>query len=211
MAAHQAPLSLGLSRQEHWSGLPFPSPVHGSEKWKWSRVWPSVTPWTAAHQAPPSMGFSRQEYWSGVPLPSLRSILKEHLNQTPSFSPGETETQRSVLTCPSHWYQQNLIIPGALTPVLRFTSTTPFTLLLTVCSLLPSPRSWQFPELKIKPQRWIMMEPWDTLRSKPQKYLSWLLRTHCRGGQSTSLSFWHSALPAIALSDLALLFRFLNQ
>ena len=27
MAAHQAPLSLGLSRQEHWSGLPFPSPT----------------------------------------------------------------------------------------------------------------------------------------------------------------------------------------
>ena len=31
MAAHQAPLSLGFSRQEHWSGLPFPSPVHESE------------------------------------------------------------------------------------------------------------------------------------------------------------------------------------
>ena len=28
--------SLGFSRQEHWSGLPFPSPVHESEKWKWS-------------------------------------------------------------------------------------------------------------------------------------------------------------------------------
>ena len=27
--------SLGFSRQEHWSGLPFPSPVHESEKWKW--------------------------------------------------------------------------------------------------------------------------------------------------------------------------------
>ena len=26
--AHQAPLSLGFSRQEHWSGLPFPSPMH---------------------------------------------------------------------------------------------------------------------------------------------------------------------------------------
>ena len=26
MAAHQAPPSLGFSRQEHWSGLPFPSP-----------------------------------------------------------------------------------------------------------------------------------------------------------------------------------------
>ena len=28
--------SLGFSRQEHWSGWPFPSPVHESEKWKWS-------------------------------------------------------------------------------------------------------------------------------------------------------------------------------
>ena len=35
-AAHQAPPSLGFSRQEHWSGLPFPSPTHESEKWKWS-------------------------------------------------------------------------------------------------------------------------------------------------------------------------------
>ena len=31
-AAHQAPQSLGFSRQEHWSGLPFPSPMHESEK-----------------------------------------------------------------------------------------------------------------------------------------------------------------------------------
>ena len=71
MAAHQAPLSLGFSKQEHWSGLSF------SNVWKWkvkvkslSSVWLLVTPWTAAYQAPPSMGFSRQEYWSGVPLPS---------------------------------------------------------------------------------------------------------------------------------------------
>ena len=27
-AAHQAPPSLGFSRQEHWRGLPFPSPMH---------------------------------------------------------------------------------------------------------------------------------------------------------------------------------------
>ena len=31
-AAHQAPPSLGFSRQEHWRGLPFPSPMHESEK-----------------------------------------------------------------------------------------------------------------------------------------------------------------------------------
>ena len=36
-AAHQAPPTLGFSRQEHWSGLPFPSPMHESEKWKWRR------------------------------------------------------------------------------------------------------------------------------------------------------------------------------
>ena len=30
--SHQAPPSLGFSRQEHWSGLPFPSPMHESEK-----------------------------------------------------------------------------------------------------------------------------------------------------------------------------------
>ena len=31
-AARQAPPSLGFSRQEHWSGLPFPSPVHETEE-----------------------------------------------------------------------------------------------------------------------------------------------------------------------------------
>ena len=30
--SHQAPSSLGFSRQEHWSGLPFPSPMHEREK-----------------------------------------------------------------------------------------------------------------------------------------------------------------------------------
>ena len=32
MAAYQAPPSLGFYRQEHWSGLPFPPPMHESEK-----------------------------------------------------------------------------------------------------------------------------------------------------------------------------------
>ena len=72
-AAHQAPPSLGFSRQEHWSGLPFPSPMHQSWQVKvksLSCVRLFTTPWTAAYQAPPSMGFSRQEYGSGVPSPS---------------------------------------------------------------------------------------------------------------------------------------------
>ena len=31
MAAHEAPPSLGFSRQEHWSGLPFPPPTDISQ------------------------------------------------------------------------------------------------------------------------------------------------------------------------------------
>ena len=64
---------MGFSRQEHRSGLPFPSPKEtvGREKVKsLSRVQLFVTPWTVAYQAPPSMGFSRQEYWSGLPFPA---------------------------------------------------------------------------------------------------------------------------------------------
>ena len=34
----QTPPSLGFSRQEHWSGLPFPSPNHEREKWSSSVV-----------------------------------------------------------------------------------------------------------------------------------------------------------------------------
>ena len=45
MAAHQTPPSLGFSRQEHRSGLPFPSPMQESEKWKWSRSIMSNSSW----------------------------------------------------------------------------------------------------------------------------------------------------------------------
>ena len=43
-AAHQAPLSLGLSRQEHWSGLPFSSPVYLPDSGikPTSRVYPAL-------------------------------------------------------------------------------------------------------------------------------------------------------------------------
>ena len=71
--AHQAPLSMGFSRQEHWSGLPFPSPKGTIERKKvksLSHVRLFATPWTVAYQAPASMEFSRQEYWNGLPFPS---------------------------------------------------------------------------------------------------------------------------------------------
>ena len=83
MAAHQDPPSLAFSRQEHWSGLPFPSPMQKSEKCPtflqcptchFSRVRLFATLWTAAVQSPLATGFSRQEYWSGLPFPSHTCI-----------------------------------------------------------------------------------------------------------------------------------------
>ena len=91
-AAHQSPSSLGFSKQEHWSGLPFPSPMHETGKWKlkvksFSRVRLLATAWTAAYQPPPSMGSSKQEYWSGVPLPSLVCISNYLQIKTVAFAP----------------------------------------------------------------------------------------------------------------------------
>ena len=47
MAAHQAPPSLGFSRQEHWSGLPFPSP-RGLKTKSWKEL-PEETSWLKVH------------------------------------------------------------------------------------------------------------------------------------------------------------------
>ena len=95
--AHQACLSVGFPRQEHWGGLPFPSAGHlpnpgiepaspalaggfltseppgkPSEHYvcmlsRFSCVQLFATPWTVAGQAPLSVGFSRQEYCNGLP------------------------------------------------------------------------------------------------------------------------------------------------
>ena len=41
-AAHQAPLSLGFSRQEYWSGLPFPSPKYSIVVPVWKKCFRSL-------------------------------------------------------------------------------------------------------------------------------------------------------------------------
>ena len=62
-AAHQAPPSMGFSRQEHWSGLPLPSPSWTTReaqnlKVKVTKLCPTLeTPWTVACQAPLPVGF----------------------------------------------------------------------------------------------------------------------------------------------------------
>ena len=78
--------------QEHWSGLPFPSPMNETEKVKvksLSCVQLLATPWTAAYQAPPSMGFSRQEYWNGFSFPSPGDLPDPRIEPGSFVLPGE--------------------------------------------------------------------------------------------------------------------------
>ena len=78
--AHQALPSMGSSRQEHWSGLPLPSPKGTTERKKvmsLSHVWLFATPWTVAYQTPPSMEFSGKS--TGVGCHSFSVHIRGYL------------------------------------------------------------------------------------------------------------------------------------
>ena len=62
-AAYQAPLSMGFSRQEYWSGVPLPSPK------SLQSCLTLCDPMIIVCQSPLSMEFSRREYWSELPCP----------------------------------------------------------------------------------------------------------------------------------------------
>ena len=73
--ACQAPLSMGLPRQEYWSGLHFLLqgifPTQGQNPCLLCLLHWQVVFFFFLPLAPPekSMGFARQEYWSGLPFP----------------------------------------------------------------------------------------------------------------------------------------------
>ena len=84
--SHQGPPSLGFSRQEHWSGLPFPSQMHESEKWKWSRS--VVSDLSLPHRLQPTRLLRPWDspgwkIWSGVPLPSPLTALPAGYSSVP--------------------------------------------------------------------------------------------------------------------------------
>ena len=76
--ARQTPLSMGFSRQEYWSGLPYPSPGDLPD--------PQIE--SVSLVTPPSMGFSRQEYWSELPYPSPGDLPDSGIEPTSLMSPA---------------------------------------------------------------------------------------------------------------------------
>ena len=121
MAAHQAPPSLGFSRQEHWSGLPFPSPMHESEKWKCSHSVvsdPLLHPWdflgkstgVGCHCLLRGPGYSECGSWPQEPPGGLSetqnlgnpTVLHQnlHFNEAPS---GSSACYSLWHFAPAHW------------------------------------------------------------------------------------------------------------
>ena len=103
MAAHQAPPSLGFSRQEHWSGVA----ISFSNASKWKVKVKSLSPtlcdlMDCSLPGSSIMGFSRQEYWSGVPLPS------------PTFSSAAAAKSRQL--CPALCDPRDDSPPGSPVP-----------------------------------------------------------------------------------------------
>ena len=82
--AHQAPLSMGFSRQGYWSGLPFPSPEHLPD--------PGIEPWSPALQADSLLSqFSSVQLLSHVRLFAAPQTAAQWL-PCPSLSPGVCST-----------------------------------------------------------------------------------------------------------------------
>ena len=87
MAAHQAPLSLGFSRQEHWSGLPFPSSMHESAKWSHSVVSNSLGP----------RGLQPTRLLHPWDFPGRSTGVGCHcLLQSPQDNPGQNEWKTNI-------------------------------------------------------------------------------------------------------------------
>ena len=129
--ARQAPLSMRFSRQEYWSGLPFPSPgdlpnsrikpvslmspalaggfFTTSTTWEAPKLMCMLSCiqlfanlWTVALHVPVSVELSRQEYWSGL-LCSAPGGLPAPGIKPPS--PGAPALQADSLPL-SHWGSQ---------------------------------------------------------------------------------------------------------
>ena len=114
-ASHQAPPSLRFSRQEYWSGLPFPSPMHESEKWKWSRS--VVSDSSRLHGLQPTRLFHPWDFpgkSTGVGCHCLLRLSSETRNKCRGWSfpffQNDLRTIPGTCDCP-HWEQTRPALP----------------------------------------------------------------------------------------------------
>ena len=94
-AAHQASPSLGFSRQEHWSRLPFPSPMHESEKWKGSRS--VVSDSERPHGLQPTRLLRPWDFLGKSTGVGCHCLLRELLRRVKIMGPGECAQIRAAI------------------------------------------------------------------------------------------------------------------
>ena len=155
-AAHQAPPSIGFSRQEYWSGVPWYLDLTAKiciHVHFISCVWFFATPWTAAHQASLFLEFSRQEYWDGLPFPSLGNLpnpgIKPASFVSPTLAGGFFTTEP-----PGETQHLKCISFNPISSSIRSMTARPFYQRRKLIKELTSWRSWKFQvaELDFRPR-----------------------------------------------------------
>ena len=98
MAAHQPPPSLGFSRQEHWSGLTFPSPMHESES-EVAQSYPTLSdpmdcslPGSSVH----GILQARVPEWGAIALSGMNNALTEIKNILEGSNSRITEAEDRI-------------------------------------------------------------------------------------------------------------------
>ena len=151
MAAHQDPLSLGFSRQEHWSGLPFPSPMHESEKWKWSRSVVSDSEWP--HGLQPTRLLRPWDFPGKSTGVGCHCLLR-----------GSSLT-RNQIHCLLHWQADSLPLSHQGSP--RDSSLSGMRMSTSSCSVENS--SWQHLMLTVKGDRTKIQGKWSPVPTQLPK------------------------------------------
>ena len=109
-AAHQAPPSMGFSRQEYWNGVPWPSPKLTSITVNSSLPSPLLT-YTKVENfnPPPSLEKGLIRQWNSIPTLGQNSCFYQDLfawrrqwHPTPVLLPGKSHGRRSLAGC-SPW------------------------------------------------------------------------------------------------------------
>ena len=99
--AHQPPPSLGFSRQEHWSGLPFPSPMHESES-EVARLCPTLSdpmdcslPGSSVH----GIFQARVLEWGAIAFSNIQTKLLQFSISKYSDLKSDARVRSCVITC----------------------------------------------------------------------------------------------------------------
>ena len=118
MGAHQAPPSLGISRQEHWSGLPFPSPMRESEVAQSCLTLSDPMDCSPPGSSVPGIFQARVLEW-GASVPNPRALKNYALSSLPVLN-KKTKTKTTKPGCQHICSQHSLL--NILSPWLRPTA-----------------------------------------------------------------------------------------